>query len=171
MVRALASLQCGPGSIPRLGVICGLSLFVFYSATRGFFPGTLVFPCPQKPTFDLICVSCLFSIHSVPNKCSSTRTTRHLNKVSFLSFLSCSAKKIPFNGCRSPVLRARVGGGGGGNKHPHPFIHEGHPPPPTPRRGLCSLHSLFTYLYMFSCLDLNLRSHCILSPGLVTQSE
>ena len=25
VVRALASHQCGPGSIPRLGVICGLS--------------------------------------------------------------------------------------------------------------------------------------------------
>ena len=37
MVRALASYQCGPGSIPRLGVISGLSLFlVHYSAPRGF---------------------------------------------------------------------------------------------------------------------------------------
>ena len=32
VVRALASNQCGPGSIPRLGVICGLSLLVLYSA-------------------------------------------------------------------------------------------------------------------------------------------
>ena len=36
VVRALASHQCGPGSIPRLGVICGLSLLVLYSAPRGF---------------------------------------------------------------------------------------------------------------------------------------
>ena len=34
--------------------ICGLSLLVLYSALRGFSPGTLVFPSPQKPTFDLI---------------------------------------------------------------------------------------------------------------------
>ena len=53
-VRALASHQCGPGSIPGLGVICGLSLLVLYSAPRGFSPGTPVFPSPQKPKFDLI---------------------------------------------------------------------------------------------------------------------
>ena len=40
VVRALASHQCGPGSIPRLSVICGLSLLVLYSAPRG----TPVFP-------------------------------------------------------------------------------------------------------------------------------
>ena len=31
-----------------LGVICGLSLLVLYSAPRGFSPGTPVFPSPQK---------------------------------------------------------------------------------------------------------------------------
>ena len=51
VVRALASHQCGPGSIPRLGIICGLSLLlVLVLAPRGFSPGTLVFPFPQKPT-------------------------------------------------------------------------------------------------------------------------
>ena len=46
MVRALV-----PGSIPRPGVICGLSLLlVLYSAPRGFSPGTPVFPSHQKPT-------------------------------------------------------------------------------------------------------------------------
>ena len=51
VVRALASHQCGPGSIPGLGVICGLSLLlVLFSAPRGFSPGTPVFPSPQKPT-------------------------------------------------------------------------------------------------------------------------
>ena len=54
VVRALASHQCGPGSIPRLGVISGLSLLVLYSAQRVFSPGTPVFPSPQKHTFDLI---------------------------------------------------------------------------------------------------------------------
>ena len=53
-VRALAFHQCGPGSIPGLGVISGLSLLVLYSAPRGFSPGTLVFPSLQKPRFDLI---------------------------------------------------------------------------------------------------------------------
>ena len=52
--RALAFHQYGPGSIPGLGVISGLSLLVLYSASRGFSPGTPVFPSPQKLTFDLI---------------------------------------------------------------------------------------------------------------------
>ena len=42
------------GSIPALGVISGLSLLVLHSATRGFSPGTPVFPSPQQPTFVLI---------------------------------------------------------------------------------------------------------------------
>ena len=61
VVRALTSHQCGPGLIPRLGVICGLSLLVLYSVPRGFsrYSG---FPSPQKPTFNLICVNCNFSL-------------------------------------------------------------------------------------------------------------
>ena len=46
--RVLASHQCDPGSIPRLGVICGLSLLVFYSAPRGFSAGIQVFLLLQK---------------------------------------------------------------------------------------------------------------------------
>ena len=47
MVRALASHQCDPGSIPGLGVICGLSLLlVLFFAPRGFSPVTPVFPSP-----------------------------------------------------------------------------------------------------------------------------
>ena len=52
MVRALASHQCGPGSIPGLGVICGLSLLLgLVLAPRGFSPDTPVIRSPQKPTF------------------------------------------------------------------------------------------------------------------------
>ena len=53
-VRALASHQCGPGSIPGLGVICGLQLglsLVLVLASRGFSPGTPVFPLLKKSTF------------------------------------------------------------------------------------------------------------------------
>ena len=51
MVRALASHQCGPGSTPGPGVICGLSLLlVLVLAPRGLSPVTPVFPSPQKPT-------------------------------------------------------------------------------------------------------------------------
>ena len=38
MVRALISHQNGVGLIPRLGIICGLSLLVLYTALRGFSP-------------------------------------------------------------------------------------------------------------------------------------
>ena len=52
MVRALASHQCGRGSNPGVGAICGLSLLLVLSlAPRGFSPGTPVFPSPQKPSF------------------------------------------------------------------------------------------------------------------------
>ena len=52
VVRALASHQCGPGSIPGLGVVCGLSLLlVLVLSPRGFSPSTPVFPSPQKPIF------------------------------------------------------------------------------------------------------------------------
>ena len=36
VLRALASHQCGPSSISRVGVICGLSLSVLFSALRSF---------------------------------------------------------------------------------------------------------------------------------------
>ena len=45
VVRALAFHQCVPGSIPALGIICGLSLLVLYSAPRGFSLGTPVLIC------------------------------------------------------------------------------------------------------------------------------
>ena len=53
VVIAVASHQCGLGSIPGRGVIklCGLSLLlVLILAPRGISLGTLVFPSPQKPT-------------------------------------------------------------------------------------------------------------------------
>ena len=70
VVRALASHQCGPGSIPRSGVKCGLSLLVLYSAPRGFLR-ILRFPLFSKTSIWL-------------DLCSSARTARHLNKVPFL---------------------------------------------------------------------------------------
>ena len=48
VVKALASHQCGPGSIPGLDVIGGLSLLL---VLIGFSPGTPVFSSHQKPTF------------------------------------------------------------------------------------------------------------------------
>ena len=65
MVRALASHQCGPGSIPRSGVKCGLSLLVLFS-DREVFSGNSSFPSPQKPKFNLIVLIVNLS-NSVPN--------------------------------------------------------------------------------------------------------
>ena len=75
VVRALTSHQRGPGSIPRSGVKCGLSLLVLYSAARGFLWEL------QKPKFDLIVLIVNFS-YSVPSvnlsyNVPSARTTRH----------------------------------------------------------------------------------------------
>ena len=49
VVRALASHQCGPGSIPGLGVIC--EFVSSRPCSEGFSPGTPVFLPPQKLTF------------------------------------------------------------------------------------------------------------------------
>ena len=57
VVRALASHQCGPGSIPRSGVKCGLSLLLLFSAPRGFLP-VLRFPLSSKTKIWLDCVNC-----------------------------------------------------------------------------------------------------------------
>ena len=67
LVKELASHQCVSGSIPRPGIICGLSLlFVLYSAPRGFSPGTSVFPSPQTfPNSNLI-LECMGISERVP---------------------------------------------------------------------------------------------------------
>ena len=50
MVRALASHQCGPGSVPGTSVICGMRLlFVLFFAPRGFYiSGYSGFPLSPK---------------------------------------------------------------------------------------------------------------------------
>ena len=49
VVRALASHQCGPGSIPGSSVICGLSLLLISPLLLGFFlTGPPVFPPSSK---------------------------------------------------------------------------------------------------------------------------
>ena len=48
VVRALASHQCVPGSIPGPGVICELSLLLVLALLRGFFSGFSGFPPSSK---------------------------------------------------------------------------------------------------------------------------
>ena len=75
VVRALVSHQCGPGSIPGLGVICGLSLMlVLVLAPRVSSPGTPVFPSAQKTNISKF----QFDLKSVPNQCSALNTPAHL---------------------------------------------------------------------------------------------
>ena len=52
---------------------CVLTLLVLYSTPRGFCPVISVFPSPQKPNPDLICIDLLISMYSVPDKSSSIR--------------------------------------------------------------------------------------------------
>ena len=54
MVRALASHQRGPGSIPNVDSICGLSLLLVLSlAPRGFSLGTSVSPLLKNQHFQI----------------------------------------------------------------------------------------------------------------------
>ena len=59
MVRALASHQCGPGSIPNVDsiiwiILCGLSLLLVLSlAPRGFSLGTSVSPLLKNQHFQI----------------------------------------------------------------------------------------------------------------------
>ena len=64
VVRALDSHQCGLGSIPRSGVVCGLSLLVLFSAPRGFLQ-VLRFPLSSKISVWLDLCQFLISVYTV----------------------------------------------------------------------------------------------------------
>ena len=74
VVRALAFHQCGPGSIPRSDVICGLSL-----CSERFFPGYSGFLLSPKKTniwFDFLSSQLVYGVISPPKfkvcfRCSS----------------------------------------------------------------------------------------------------
>ena len=62
--EALTSHQCGPGSIPGLGVICGLSLLlVLVLSSERFFSGYSGFPLSSKTNTSKF----QFDLESVPN--------------------------------------------------------------------------------------------------------
>ena len=64
VVRALASHQCGPGSITGLGVICGLCLLlVLVLALRGFFSEYTGFSLSSETNISKF----QFDLESVPN--------------------------------------------------------------------------------------------------------
>ena len=73
VVRAFASHQCRLGSIPELGVICGLSLLlVLVLAPRGYSLDTPVCPFPQKPTFPNFNSIWIIVKHFIVSLCAST---------------------------------------------------------------------------------------------------
>ena len=57
-----------PVLTPRLDITCGLSLWVLYSALRGFSLGILVFLSSQNPIYniDLSLVGLIYYIMSIP---------------------------------------------------------------------------------------------------------
>ena len=69
VVRAVASHQCGSGL--RLTLVLSV-------APRGFSPGTLVFPSPQKPTF------------TIPTRNDRKRTTMWMCYISIFSIIHLS---------------------------------------------------------------------------------
>ena len=82
VVRALAYHQCGRGSNPGVDTVCGLSLLlVLYIVSRGFCPGTPVFPSPQEVT--------------LPNSNSIWNARTRFNELSWTP--KCSVgPKLPF---------------------------------------------------------------------------
>ena len=85
--------QCSLSSIPRLGITCGLSLLVLYSAPRGFSPGIPVFPSREHlPRFAFIVN---FSLQCSKLVSPSARTTRHIiNSFPFLFFPKCPKSRM-----------------------------------------------------------------------------
>ena len=63
VVRALASHQCGPGSIPGLGVICGLSLLLVLVLAPRVFLRVLRFSSSSKTNISKF----QLDLESVPN--------------------------------------------------------------------------------------------------------
>ena len=70
MVRALASHQCGPSSIPGLDAISGLSLCWFPSLLRKYFPGFSGFPPKPKTSIQLIPAGCKLCSKVTNGQCS-----------------------------------------------------------------------------------------------------
>ena len=92
VVRALASHQCGPGSIPGPDAISGLSLCWFSTLLRGFFSGFSDFPPPAKTSIQLIPVGwklCSKVIHGPHSGCQR----RH----SMLSVRNCWAASLLYS--------------------------------------------------------------------------
>ena len=72
-VRALASHQGGPGSIPGPDAISGLSLCWFSSLLQGFFSGFSGFPPSPKTNIELIPAGCSCAPRSHMDRIAAAR--------------------------------------------------------------------------------------------------
>ena len=83
MVRAPASYQCGPGSIPGLGVICGVEFVVgSRPSSERFFSGYSGFPLSSKTNTSKF----QFDLESVPNSCCALNTLTLKKVIYFINF-------------------------------------------------------------------------------------
>ena len=87
VVRALASHQCGPGFDSSTWFHMWVEFVGSLLCTKRFSPGTR-FPLSSKTNIWLDLHWLSISLYSVPNQCSSAKSTRHLNKDPFLFFPS-----------------------------------------------------------------------------------
>ena len=102
MVRALASHYCSPGSIPGLGVRCGLSCCRFSSLFRGFFSGYSGFPLSSKTNISKF----QFDLDAVDEEppCGCATANSHLFfYLNFLLLLFSSANNKEIRRCTAQV--------------------------------------------------------------------
>ena len=108
VVRALASHQCVPGSIPGPGVMCGLSLLlVLYSAPRGFSAGTPVSPLLKNQHFQIA----IRSGNARPrlNEFFELLGAPWVNKLHLFFYSKCKINLAPFLSQSPQALWSAVG--------------------------------------------------------------
>ena len=98
VVRALASHQCGPGSIPGLGIICGLSLLLVLVPAPRVFSGFSGFPPSTKTNISKL----QFDLETVDGRATPWIPLKFL----FIFFIYVPVTKIfdnrPFPSCFEP---------------------------------------------------------------------
>ena len=93
VVRALASHQCVPGSIPGPGVICGLSLLLVLTLLRGIFSGFSGFPPSTKINFSKF----QFNLETVDEEPLRGNTTANSHLFIFILFIYSARFYFIFN--------------------------------------------------------------------------
>ena len=97
VVKSLASQQCDPGSILHLHYMW--VEFVVGSRPCLFFPGSLVFPYPHKPTFlnSIWKVSQLVRLYGIIDNDNLCNLTNHLLLIAKYYIYCCSINEQPLS--------------------------------------------------------------------------